>query len=84
MFILPASFQMRGCLFSRYTIVNGFMYYESDDSIIPSSIICTFCFLTSALAEYGTGVEWLIIGVVSVMLHLYTFTLHFPVLVVKN
>jgi hypothetical protein len=60
---------MRGSLFFRYAIVNGFMYDESDNSNIPSSIICTFCFLKSALAKNGTDLEWPIIGVVSVYVH---------------
>jgi len=53
---------------------------KSDNSNIPSSIICTF----SVQAEYGTGLEWFIIGVVSVMLNLYTFTLYFLGLLVKK
>ena len=84
LFTLPASIQMLGSLFSRYTVVNGHMYDESDNSNIPFSIICTFCYLTSPLAQYGTGLEWPIIGVVSVMLNLYTFSLYFLGLLVKK
>ena len=81
---LLASIQMCGSLSSRYNIVNGFMNDESDNSNIPSSITCSICFLTPALAEYGTGLEWPIIEVVSVMLNLYSYPLRFPGLAVKN
>ena len=55
-----------------------------DNSNITSSIVFQFCFLTLALAEYGKGLEWPIIGAVSVTLNLYSYTLHFPSLVGKN
>jgi len=74
---------MCGSLFSRYTVVNGFMNDEPDNSTIPSSI-CSICFLTPALAEYDAVLEWPIIGVVSVVLNFNSYTLHFPGLVVKN
>ena len=84
LFTLLASVPMRRSLFSRYTVVSGFTNDESDYSNISSSIICWTCFLTLTLAEYGTGLEWPIIGAVSVMLNLYSYTLLFPGLMVNN
>jgi hypothetical protein len=84
LFTLLASIQMRRSLFSRYSIVNGFMNDQSDNSNIPSSIICSIRFLTPAVAEYGTGLEGLIVGVVSVILNVYSYTLHISGLMVKN
>jgi hypothetical protein len=48
---------------------------ESDNSNIPSSIICSVCLLTSVLAEYGTGMEWPIIGFLSVILSQHPYFL---------
>ena len=83
LFTILASIQIRASLFSLYTIVSVFLNDESDNSNILTFSICLICFLTPALSEYGTGLEWPIIEV-SVMLHVYSYTLHFPGLVVKN
>jgi hypothetical protein len=76
--------QMCSSLFSRYIIVSGFINGVSDCCNIPSSLVCLICFPMFALAEYGTGLDKPIIGVLSVMLNLYSYTSCFAGLVVKN
>ena len=59
-------------------VIEGPHYVQSQEAAFES------CFLTPTLTEYDTVLEWPIIGVLSVMLNLYSYALHFRGLVVKN